>query len=248
MLTILHAPQHMSAGLLKNLDTILALNPTIADLTEQDAGDHDNLDLIKAKVGHKYHVLSGPKGPGRARENVILVRKRPWRKITGVFHYTLSEFIPAAGGNPGIGCDRHMIVVEYLDWGRVKKAHVATHWNAVIQNKATGALLDIPRAQAMQKAGTLLEQVLRGLKSRGFYVTGGADFNFRDLGSQARSWRYAPHNIFVATRYTFWNHGLDYQWWTPNLAPLTQTTIQPGTQGNYSDHPWLLTTLKKGLH
>lgn len=244
----LHAPQHMSQNLDANLATILRLKPTTVTLTEQDNGDHDNVARIRAKVGHKYHVCSGPGVKGtHDREVVVLIRKSPIRKVTAVHHFTLSAQQVSKGANPGIANDRHMVVVEY-EGPRRKYAHIGTHWNAVIQDKATGRLLSIPRAQAMDaKAGPLLEGVLARYKFEKRYVTGSADFNWRDGHEHHRDWKYAPHNILTRAGYGCAVEGLDWQFWCFGFKVVDKVVIPASKPGhptdNHSDHPWILTTL-----
>lgn len=238
----LHAPQHMSQNLEANLQTILRINAETVVLTEQDAGRKDNVARIEAAVGHRYHVCAAPAGSGHEREVVVLVKKRLGRKIWHVEHDVLSENL---GDDKGIGNDRHQITVYWH--GRLVGdcATIGTHWNAAIQSKKTGGLLNsLFRAKAMVTAAKTLETKLEHLQADGYRVTGSADFNYREHLPKSDDWDYAPQNIFRRLKVRWVSKGLDWVWWK-GFKLQAKTVIEPGTQGNGSDHPWILVTLKR---
>lgn len=239
-ITHLHAPQHMFAALEANLDTIARLRPTTAVLTEQDAGKHDSVARVRKRLGRKYHVLAAKADPSHSREIIVLLRRQRGRRVENVKVDRLSRDF-----GPGVGNDRVMVVVRWHDW-RGLAATIGTHWNAAIQNKETGALLDISRAQVMTEAGKALEEVLNELEEEGRRVTGSADFNYRDGLPKSHEWRYAPSNIFRRTDTRAIIRGLDYLWWTPKtLTKRKERIIEAGTGGNHSDHPWIIATFRR---
>lgn len=233
---VLHAPQHMFEALEENLATIRRMRPTIAVLTEQDAGRRDSVARVRALVGDRYQVCAAPADSSHSRELIVLLRKAPGRRVEFV---DVAQLSPDLG--PGIANDRHMVTVRWS--GRLigKVAHVATHWNAAIQN-ADGTLKEEPRAQHMDKtAAPELESLLEQLAAEGRRVTGDADFNWKDAHDRprAREWTNAPARLLERAGYRFRSVGLDWVWWSAGLRLKRFTVIPAGTGGNHADHPWL---------
>jgi hypothetical protein len=149
-------------------------------------------------------------------------------------------------GQKGIGNARFQINVERTRIGRKRRkaVHIATHWNAVIQNKDTGEVLKTSRASAMVPAGRILEHWIKQYLAQGYTVFVTGDFNWREKGKSS-DWWWAPENIFKRCGMHHFSVGLDWLAYSHDVIPRKPIQIIPaGTGGNHSDHPWIVGVFK----
>jgi hypothetical protein len=234
---IMHCPQRMGENLARNLATVRQLRPLSVGFTELDLGPKDATAALTQ--GLPDHEILAPDRGEHSREVPIALRRGPATDLERVELIKLSRDIP--GG--GIGNDRWMNIVRFTHRGH-PYFHVATHWNAAIQDPATGKMKKNERVEATVTASQRLVTEVGELIAEGRegWVTG--DFNYRVHRKPGfRLWEHSPQTCFTTLGMTWFADGLDYLAWTSGLASRAGKgveSIAPGTAGNGSDHPWLV--------
>lgn len=234
---IMHCPQRMGANLALNLETVREIAPLSVGFTELDLGQSDFTDELAAALT-TYQVLAPDRGQ-HSREVPIALRRSPKTQLDGVELVQLSADLPG----PGIGNDRWMNVVRFQHRGD-PYFHIATHWNAALQNRMTGRVLEGPRVRATETASRLLLTAVSQLREEGRegWVTG--DFNYRVHHTPGfQLWEHSPQTVFTKINMAWFADGLDYLAWTPGLRLRKNHPIQVlkrDTENNRSDHPWLV--------
>lgn len=234
-----HCPQHIGQQTTANGVGIRSLNPFSAGLTEMDHGPTTSIPKMKKALGVRYRVHSVDKGQ-HSQENCLVTRRRPLWVVASTQVVQVSKDL-----GPGIANDRWMIVQKRRRNGgnRRKVAHIATHWNAAIQDRNSGIRFDHRRAIAMDAAGRILESTIRSLKDEGYQVVVTGDFNYRVKGG-SDNWKYAPENIFHRQNMRVVRDGLDYLAYTKGLKAENTRVIKAGHGPNHSDHPWIVADLR----
>jgi hypothetical protein len=239
---IMHCPQHMGENLARNLATVRELGPLSVGFTELDMGRTDFTDAVIRGLP-KHEILAPDRGE-HSREVPIALRRGARTTLERVELIRLSRDLPG----PGIGNDRWMNVVRFTHRGS-PYFHVATHWNAAIQDRATGRMRQNARVEATVTASQLLLTEVGQLIAEGRegWVTG--DFNYRVHQKPSfRLWEHSPQACFTELGMTWVDDGLDYLAWTSGVALRAGKrveTIAPGTAGNGSDHPWLVGSFRR---
>lgn len=229
---IMHAPSHVGEFVQQECESIKKLSPDVVGRTEMDPGQHSNVPVMR-HVMDNYHVLAMDKGE-HSQEVPIAIKQQPHVKVESAQTYRLSHSLP--GG--GIGEDRWMNLVLYTYYD-APMFHAATHWNAAIQDRVTGAVHHDARARAMEGAFHTMLKVLEPItREREGSVTG--DFNYRKP-RVAQLWEFSPQALFTALHMKWYEDGLDYLSWTRGLKQTSPVRVIPqGTMLNRSDHPWLI--------
>lgn len=242
---VMHCPTHTGENVQFNLNSVNTLRPTVVGFTEMYRPESVRLAQISLTG---YQVCSQDRG-GHSQENLVAVKvKSPLRPFGASVqtHRTvrLSTNIPG----PGTGNDRWMNVVRFTHRG-TNYAHIATHWNASIQNRNTG-LVNIhtnDRAFAMVHAFHVMDRTIAALKveQREIFVTG--DFNYRKYDTpEFRLWEYSPQKLFQKNGLEFFEQGLDYLAWSTGVRLRSDIRVIPTTDPlNGSDHPWLVGEFKR---
>ena len=238
---VMHAPQHIGEHLETNLRGVGRLRPLVAGFTELDPGKRSVMPTVRRCL-RAYSVCTDQVGP-HSEEVAVAVRRSPFTKIQSVEVIQLARKV----GEKGIGNDRYMTVVRYKRWSH-QYAHVATHWMAALQDRATGnvSVAGNRRAAAMVGAAEKLEGKIRELidEGREVFVTG--DFNYRiHSGAQFHLWDYSPEAIFNRLGMPFRGVGLDWMAWTPGMRLIDFKVLPKGKAPNLSDHPWLIGRFKR---
>lgn len=237
---IMHCPQRMGENLTRNLATVRRLSPLSVGFTELDLGATDFAAALTK--GLPDHVILAPDRGQHSREVPIALRRAPVTILERVELVRLSRDIPG----PGTGNDRWMNVVRFTHRGH-PYFHVATHWNAAIQDRETGKMKQNARVDATVTASQLLLSEVGRLIAEGREGWVTADFNYRVHHVPGfRLWEHSPQTCFTELGMTWFAAGLDYLAWTSGLALRRGVeTIAPGTDGNGSDHPWLVGSFKR---
>lgn len=239
---IMHCPQHMGENLTRNLVTVRELEPLSVGFTELDMGPRDFTAALTE--GLPDHAILAPDLGQHSREVPVALRQGPQTTLERVELIQLSHDIPG----PGTGNDRWMNLVRFTHRGH-RYFHVATHWNAAIQDPATGEIKQNPRVDATVTASRLLLTEIGQLidEGREGWVTG--DFNYRVHHVPGfQLWEHSPQTCFTKLGMTWFEDGLDYLAWTTGLALRTGKrieTIARGTDRNGSDHPWLVGSFQR---
>ena len=234
---IMHCPQHMGQNLSRNLETVRELAPLSVGFTELDLGKTDLIGTLSAGLSG-YQVLA-PDRSQHSREVPIALRSSVVTQLERVELIQLSHDIPG----PGTGNDRWMNIVRFRHQEN-PYFHVATHWNAAIQDRETGKMNDNPRVDAAVTASRLLLTEVTQLLEEGRegWVTG--DFNYRVHNTPGfQLWEHSPQSCFTKLAMTWFEDGLDYMAWTAGLQLRKNSQVEileRGTDRNGSDHPWLV--------
>jgi hypothetical protein len=229
---VMHAPSHVGEFVEQECQSIKKLSPDIVGRTEMDPGQHSNVPVMR-RVMDNYKILAMDKGE-HSQEVPIGVKNEPHMRVDSAQTYRLSRSLP--GG--GIGEDRWMNLVLFTYHG-APMFHAATHWNAALQDRVTGAIHTGPRVRAMEGAFHTMYNVLEKVKrEREGFITG--DFNYRKP-RLASLWEFSPQALFTALHMKWFEDGLDYLAWSKGLKETSPVrVISAGTMLNRSDHPWLI--------
>lgn len=245
-LRVMHCPQHMLTAVEHNAHSVNAIKPDTVGFTELDAGPSSGITTLR-RVLSGYRVCTSPPGAGHSQEIPIALRNG---SILGLVlnRYSSTEvhkISPDVPG-PGTGNDRYVTIVRFSR-PFYRAAHVATHTNAAIQNRNTGALLNSERTRVTAKAMSLIEEQVHKLinEKRQVVITG--DFNYRTHTTPGFTlWEHSPQLTFRRLNMHFHEEGLDYVAWTPGLRLRRPVRVIPAsTLINASDHPWLVAELTR---
>lgn len=171
----------------------------------------------------------------------ILIRTK--HKLLGWSSKQVTEAVEPSKLAPA----RFNTAARFLANGNRKRRHkhYCVHYNAVLQNRTTGApLLRAARVVQARLQAIALEASARAAIARGIVVTISGDFNYRDRpGTTADTdWHYSPQKMFTRLGLTWISEGLDYFAYPEDAALETKEVISTKRTG--SDHPWLLLVLK----
>lgn len=229
----MYCPQHVGVQVENNARRAAKSRARSIGFTEIDKGPVD--DVSKLRRAMPGYTLYAPDKGQHSREVPIALRKNPLIKASA------SSIQVSKDLGPGISNDRWMTILTWqFRASKRKTAHINTHWNAAIQDRPTGRLKASARSKAMNNAGRRLEAVIRLLLMQGYDVIVTGDFNYRSDKDASRAWYYSPENIFKRTGLKWHNDGLDWIAWSKGLKKKNIKTIQPGHDGNRSDHPWFI--------
>lgn len=242
---VMHAPQHVGQNIAHNARAVRALAPRSVGFTELDGGGrHASVSIVRKGLGPLYRLGVARHDASHSQEVPVAVRRTRRFRVTLVDAFQLSDDLPGKG----IGNDRWMTIVEYERRGLLKTrkyVHIATHWNAALQNRETGELLRSDRVRTMaESAGPLLEVAIRRYLAAGFTVFVTGDFNYRRPRLGVKLWYWSPQEIFTRCGLAHREDGLDYIAWSRDMRLAKYTVIRPGAV-NKSDHPWLIADLRR---
>jgi len=229
---IMHAPSHVNQHVDSELESIYKINPLSVGRTEMDPGRTSNVPAMR-RILHGYSVHTANIGP---HSQEVPIGLRMDDDVTDV-HSHVTQLSQDLG--KGIGNDRYMTVVLFARKGS-EYFHIQTHWNAGIQAKGTGAILNNDRVKAMEKAFHIMVHEASGLIAQGREGFISGDFNYR-RPPIAQLWDCSPQKLYSTLGMHYHEEGIDYIGWTKGMrqsAPVR--VIARGTRINQSDHPWLV--------
>jgi len=231
---IMHAPSHINKDLVKSLKSIERINPVAFGRTEMHIGD--SIAVMRRELGGKYRICIDSNPHPNSQENPIGLRRQNDIHFQSSKLFQLSENIPGKGW----GNDRWLNIVKFTYYGD-PYFYMATHWNAVLQHRPLGQLIDGPRTTAMIRAYQIIkrEGELLLKEGRQGYLSG--DFNYFHPHAGVPLWKYSPQNLFMDLNMKFHEEGVDYLGWTAGLHQTSPIrVIRKGTQIDPSDHPWIV--------
>lgn len=237
MVRILHAPMHSgSRKMEQSLKLVNEINAASVEMTEMHRPRSQQLMHKVLKPNYLTHQEQPHNNPFE-RDVSIALKNRYY--IDGDGQNVIQSSFKQPGirgiGNPRFQRER---MWEYKGQ---KFAHIGIHWNAVIQDKRTGAVLENDRAQAMARAGSQLERSIRRFEEIGAITFVSGDPNWREHLPKSYDWEYSPCRILKENDMKFRWVGLDVLAWPKDTFKNVDTQVISKT-ANLQDHPWILGT------
>ena len=227
-LTVLHAPMH---GPSARRHPVIATReirrhqPTIVGLTEA----YGILPALGSMRGYRLVVESGGKDRRRGqKDNPILV----------------ASDLRSLGSGQVFGCDAStpakiaperwftFSAFEVPEVGPL--CHVVIHPHAAVQLQPSGMLrTDTARAREFARQMDVFTALLAFAKAMKWAIVVTGDFNFRDVGDDARS----PYGILRGQSLKLVSRNLDCIAFSPKLELEVSEITAPSS---ITDHPWLV--------
>lgn len=250
-----HASMKQGRNIKQCGEALARLLVDAATVTEMDNGHRHFWGELQAGLGKRYsvhYIKQQTKEVNRSAEVGVVWRKRRLWRVVGEHVESLSPDLGQS--SKGLDNARYMYVVTF---GRRSlrsrkrivryKTIIATHWNGGLQDMYGNVRVDLPRVRWMAGiAAPVLQSTIAAQRRAGREVHVGMDSNYWTPAGGDK-WKWAPGRIATRTGMAIASRHVDYLMWSRNMKQVgTMEVIKPGTDGNHSDHAWLIVDLRKG--